>query len=58
MVINLKAAKALGTTVQQSLLRAPTKTGRLCYREINARLKDAGYCNERGVHSTRSRFEQ
>jgi DNA invertase Pin-like site-specific DNA recombinase len=30
------------------LRRAKGKTGRLSYREISARLKDAGYCNERG----------
>ena len=30
------------------LRRAKGKTGRLSYRETSARLKDAGYCNERG----------
>ena len=30
------------------LRRAKGKTGRLSYREIGARLKDASYCNERG----------
>ena len=33
-------ARRLGT--------AKGKAGRLSYREISARLKDAGYCNERG----------
>jgi DNA invertase Pin-like site-specific DNA recombinase len=30
------------------LRKAKRKSGRLSYREISARLKDAGYCNERG----------
>ena len=30
------------------LRRAKGKASRLSYREISARLKDAGYCNERG----------
>ena len=30
------------------LRRADGKAGGLSYREISARLKDAGYCNERG----------
>ena len=33
---------------RRRLRRAKGKTGRLSYREISARLKDAGYCNERG----------
>jgi hypothetical protein len=30
------------------LRRAKGKAGRLSYRQISTRLKDAGYCNERG----------
>jgi hypothetical protein len=30
------------------LRRVKGKAGRLSYREISARLKEAGYCNERG----------
>jgi hypothetical protein len=30
------------------LRREKGKVSRLSYREISARLKDAGYCNERG----------
>jgi len=31
------------------LRRARGKADRLSYREISAKLKEAGYCNERGV---------
>jgi DNA invertase Pin-like site-specific DNA recombinase len=45
----------------RGLRRSKGKAGRLSYREISARLKDAGYSNERGrpfnPHSVRAMFE-
>jgi hypothetical protein len=37
-------------------LRAKGKAGRLSYREISARLKDAGYCNDAISRSIRRAF--
>src|SRR5215813_2994556 len=43
-----RRALAGGGRRSASLRRVKGKGGRLSYREISARLKDAGYCNERG----------
>ena len=42
------SAVAGGVAEARCLRSAKGKAGRLSYREISARLKDAGYCNEGG----------